>query len=209
MEKYACIKGMKNEPLSHLVADLKKRKLSDEKGDTVVLLSVQITLSSPTLSLEVTAFTPPTTLLKGKGKVGKRIWDDPATALGRAHNVVTDDELKSLTSLPSHELVSRHIHKLVQVYSFPSIASFLYTHTHTHTHTHTYILQLSSHSSQVLGDSLCLMMDYLNTEEKVMVANSKLEYVEAESSKLRKDLIIAMDETNKENEKIKELSEAL
>ena len=53
------------------------------------------------------------------------------------------------------------------------------------------------------------MMDYLNTEEKVMVANSKLEYVEAESSKLRKDLIIAMDETNKENEKIKELSEAL
>ena len=53
------------------------------------------------------------------------------------------------------------------------------------------------------------MMDYLNTEEKVVVANSKLEYVEAESSKLRKDLIIAMDETNKENEKIKELSEAL
>ena len=113
MEKYACIKGMKNEPLSHLVADLKKRKLSDEKGDTVVLLSVQITLSSPTLSLEVTAFTPPTTLLKGKGKVGKRIWDDLATALGRAHNVVIDDELKSLTSFPSHELVSRHIHKLV------------------------------------------------------------------------------------------------
>jgi len=40
IEKYACIKGMKNEPLSHLVADLKKIKLSDEKGDTVVLLSV-------------------------------------------------------------------------------------------------------------------------------------------------------------------------
>ena len=119
--------------------------------------------------------------------------------------MVMDDELKSLTSLPSHELVSRHIHKLVQVYSFPSIAYFLYTHTHTHT----YILQLSSHSSKVLGESLCLTTDYLNIVEKSVVANSKLEFVEVKSSKLRKDLIVAMDETSKANEKIKELSEAL
>lgn len=41
------------------------------------------------------------------------------------------------------------------------------------------------------------------------MVNSKLESVEAKSSKLRKDLIAAMDETNKENEKVKELSEAL
>ena len=116
-----------------------------------------------------------------------------------------DDELKSLTSLPSHELVSRHIHKLVQVYSFPSIAYFLYTHTHTHT----YILQLSSRSSQVLGESLRLTTDYLNIVEKAVVANSKLEFVEVKSSKLRKDLIVAMDETSKANEKIKELSKAL
>ena len=33
--------------------------------------------------------------------------------------------------------------------------------------------------------------------------------VEAKSSKLRKDLIVAMDETNKANKKVKELSEAL
>ena len=64
---------MKNEPLSYLDADSKKRKLSDKKGDTVVLSSMQIALSSPTLTLEVTAFTPPTTHLKGKGKVGKSI----------------------------------------------------------------------------------------------------------------------------------------
>ena len=119
--------------------------------------------------------------------------------------MVMDDELKSLTSLPSHELVSRHIHKLVQVYSFPSIAYFLYTHTHTHT----YILQLSSRSSQVLGESLRLTTDYLNIVEKAVVANSKLEFVEVKSSKLRKDLIVAMDETSKANEKIKELSKAL
>nr|POF03580.1 hypothetical protein CFP56_32532 [Quercus suber] len=41
------------------------------------------------------------------------------------------------------------------------------------------------------------------------MANSKLEFVKAESLKLRKDLIAAMDETNKVNEKIKELNEAL
>ena len=42
-----------------------------------------------------------------------------------------------------------------------------------------------------------------------MVANSELEYVKAESSKLRKDLIVAMDETKKANEKIRELTKAL
>ena len=42
-----------------------------------------------------------------------------------------------------------------------------------------------------------------------MVANSKLESVEAESSKLKKFLIEAMDETNKAKEKIKKLNESL
>ena len=141
-EKYAHIRGMKNEPLSSLAMDSKKQKLGDEKGDTVVPPSIQTASSSPTPSFEVTTFTSSTTHSKGKGKVGKSIWDDPATALGRAHNVVIDD-------------------------------------------------------------------DYLNTEEKVVVANSKLESIEAENSKLRKDLIVAMDETNKANEKIKELNKAL
>ena len=53
-----------------------------------------------------------------------------------------------------------------------------------------------------------LTTDYLGAEEKVVVVNSKLESVEAESSKLRKDLIVVMDKTNKA-EKVKELSEAL
>ena len=72
-EKYACIKGMKNETLSHLAVDSKKQKLSDKKGDTVVLSSAQITSSTTTLSLEVTTFTTPTTLSKGKDKIGKSI----------------------------------------------------------------------------------------------------------------------------------------
>ena len=62
---------------------------------------------------------------------------------------------------------------------------------------------------QVLGESLCITIDNLNTEEKVVVANSKVESVEVECSKLRKDLIVAMNERNDMNEKIKELTEAL
>ena len=53
------------------------------------------------------------------------------------------------------------------------------------------------------------MNNYLNIEEKVVVANLKVESVEVESSKLRKDLIVAMNEWNDADEKIKELTEAL
>lgn len=68
---------------------------------------------------------PILTRSKGKSKVGMSVWDDPAIALGRAHNVITNDELKVLSSIPSHELVSRHIHKLVQASSSALSVSFL------------------------------------------------------------------------------------
>ena len=56
---------------------------------------------------------------------------------------------------------------------------------------------------------MLLKTDYLSNKEKVVIANSKNESVEAESSKLRKDLIEAMDKTNMVKVKIKELNEAL
>ncbi|KAL0015227.1 hypothetical protein SO802_002296 [Lithocarpus litseifolius] len=94
---------------------------------------------------------------KRKAKIGKSVWDDPATTLRQAHNVITDDELKGLSSIPSHELV--------------------------------------------LGESLHLTTNYLSNEEKVVVANSKVDSVKAESSRLRKDLIEAMDQLTKAKEK--------
>nr|POF19554.1 hypothetical protein CFP56_48328 [Quercus suber] len=103
------------------------------------------------------------------------VWDDLATVLGRAQNVITSDELKGLSSILSHELVSQHIHKL----------------------------------AQVLGESLRITTDYLNVEERVVVATSKVESVEVECSQLKKDLIVVMNERNEANEKIKELTEAL
>ena len=114
-DKYAHVKGMKNEPLSQLAIETKKRKLNKEKGETTTSPIIYTAPSSPIPSLEMVTFSPPTTRSKGKSKIGKRIWKDPATALGRAHNVVTDEDLKGLSFIPSHELVSRHIHKLVQV----------------------------------------------------------------------------------------------
>lgn len=55
----------------------------------------------------------------------------------------------------------------------------------------------------VLGESLRLTTDYLSSEEKVVVANSKVDSIEAESSKLRKNLIEAVDQATKAKEKMK------
>ena len=54
-----------------------------------------------------------------------------------------------------------------------------------------------------------MTIDYLNSEEKVVVANSKVDLIEAERSKLRKDLIEAMDQVMKAMEKVKDLKDAL
>ena len=50
---------------------------------------------------------------------------------------------------------------------------------------------------------------YLVSEEKAMMATSKVEVLEAEASGLRKDLIMAMDENNSSKEKIKTLIKEL
>jgi len=46
---------------------------------------------------------------------------------------------------------------------------------------------------QVLGESLPLTIDYLAKEEKVVMANLRVEVAEVESYRLRKDLIEVMD----------------
>lgn len=47
----------------------------------------------------------------------------------------------------------------------------------------------------MLGESLRITVEYLRNEEKVVVANSKVNVLEVEASKLRKDPIIVMDGT--------------
>ena len=52
---------------------------------------------------------------KGKGKVDASVWSDAGTAMDRATELFTPGEMREVTSIPSHEMVSRHVHKLVQV----------------------------------------------------------------------------------------------
>ena len=50
---------------------------------------------------------------------------------------------------------------------------------------------------------------YLVNEEKAVVANSKVEALEAETSSLRKDLIATMDSLNASKEQVQVLTEQL
>ena len=52
-------------------------------------------------------------------------------------------------------------------------------------------------------------MEYLTNEEKVVMADSKVEALEAESSKLWKDLISVMEEGNTVKEKVKALTKEI
>ena len=54
-----------------------------------------------------------------------------------------------------------------------------------------------------------IFSQYLASEEKAVMAISKVEALEAEASGLRRDLIVAMDESNSSKEKIKDLTEEL
>lgn len=51
--------------------------------------------------------------------------------------------------------------------------------------------------------------EYLANEEKVVMVDSKVKELEAESSKLRKELISTMDAGNKAKEQVKALTEEL
>ena len=51
---------------------------------------------------------------KGKEKVGSSIWYDAEVAMDHANELLTPGEMKEISSIPSHEMVSRHVHKLVQ-----------------------------------------------------------------------------------------------
>ena len=51
--------------------------------------------------------------------------------------------------------------------------------------------------------------EYLTTEERVVMANSKVDALEAETSTLRKELIMTIDSGNRMKEQIKALTDNL
>ena len=60
-----------------------------------------------------------------------------------------------------------------------------------------------------MGESLHITIEYLTQEVKVAFVMSRMEALEVENSKLKKDLIVAMDEANISKEKAKTLSDDL
>ena len=61
----------------------------------------------------------------------------------------------------------------------------------------------------MLGESFHITAEYITQEDMVASMKSRMEALEAESSKLKKDLIVAMDEANTLKEKVKTLSDDL
>ena len=61
----------------------------------------------------------------------------------------------------------------------------------------------------MLEESLHLTSEYLASEAKVEFAQSHMTTLEAENSKLKKELIVAMDDTNLAEEKLKTLTKEL
>ena len=52
---------------------------------------------------------------KGKENVGCSVWEDAGVTMDRAGELLTPGEMKEISSVPSHEMVSHHVYKLVQV----------------------------------------------------------------------------------------------
>ena len=60
-----------------------------------------------------------------------------------------------------------------------------------------------------VGEVMHITSQYLASEEKAILATSKVEVLKAKASGLRRDLIVAMDNSNSSKEKIKTLIEEL
>ena len=122
-EMYARMKAKKNKLLSSLGKKV-VRVVENRTSITPVPSVPEVTrTASPTTFLEELTPCPKRqrTLAKEKEKVGSQasnVWDDARIALVRAHLAVTAKDLKALFGVPSYELVSCHVHKLIQVNLF-------------------------------------------------------------------------------------------
>ena len=200
---YAKMKAKKNKPLSNIgqrrlkITDKEreKEKESVERGSSTPTLD-EGRVTSPAISIE--EVDPPTkkrkTGEKGKEKMCSNAWTDARAAMARANELLTPEEMREISSMPSHEIVSQHVHKPVQVAS--SLCCYYYYYYY-------YLSTCPNRDEtfcQVLGETMHIISQYLANEEKAVMANSKVEMLEAKASGLRKDLIAAVDVNNTSKE---------
>ena len=138
-DMYKKIREKKNEPLSSIghrklrFTDKEKEKEREkeivERGSSTPILELKDgQAASPGVSIEEVArpLKKQKVGSKGKEKVGSSVWSDAEAAMDRAHELLTPREMKEISSIPSHEIVSRHVHKLVQVILLVFVHSFFF-----------------------------------------------------------------------------------
>ena len=114
-----------------------------------------------------------------------------------------NDELKAFSKVTPNEIVGHHVHKLVQVICSSSLPFVLFGFFFFF-----FFLKVGS-SFQVLGETIHITSEYLSQEARASSSESKAKGLGVELSKLRKDLIMAMDDANSTKEKAKVLSNDL
>ena len=127
-EMYKMIREKKNEPFSSIgqkklkFTDKEKEKEKEreivERGSSTPILELMDGQEAlPGVSIEEVArpLKKQNVGSKGKEKVGSSVWSDAEVAVDRTHEFFTPGEMKEISNTPSHEMVSHHIHKLVQV----------------------------------------------------------------------------------------------
>ena len=123
-DMYAKVKGKKNKPLSSVgqrrlkIVDneQEKEKETAKRGSSTPTLD-EGRVTSPALSIEEVV--PPAKRQKagdkGKEKIGSNVWADTGAAMARASELLTPEEMREISNMPFHKIVSQHVHKLVQV----------------------------------------------------------------------------------------------
>ena len=129
-DMYAKMRAKKDQPLSNI--GKKAVRIMGRGSPAVLVTSVTPVVSgaetmrtaSPLTSLEelpTPASKRPRLSSKDKEKVDSRtstIWSDERLAVVRAHGVITADDLKVFSGVPSNTVASHHVHRLVQVRGF-------------------------------------------------------------------------------------------
>ena len=127
-EMYKKIREKKNEPLFSIgqrklrFTDKEKEKEREkeivERGSSTPVLELKEGQAA-SLGVSIEEVSRPLKKQKvgskGKDKVGSSVWSDAEAAMDRANELLTPREMKEISSIPSHDMVSRHVHKLMQV----------------------------------------------------------------------------------------------
>ena len=127
---YAKMRAKKDKPLSNI--GKKAVRITGRGSPAIPVTSVTPIVSgaettrtaSPSTSIEklpTPASKRPHLSSKDKEKVDSRmstIWSDERLAVDRAYGVITADDLKVFSGVPSNTVASHHVHILVQVRGF-------------------------------------------------------------------------------------------